>query len=1182
MIFDQDSPSPQHVSYFFPNANHPFVIMKCPICLRDFGKAGLQNHFRQAHPNSPFILNEVSVPSARTSQNDAPPQHILLPQHNPQPADPPHHHKEQPTRRSTRIVSNQSSSHSELAISAPRPFLDEHGNEFSVIDGDHTLFPSHDDADNEDNEDDDNGDGSRMHLANPLPHTELLDIDPEEDLPFEFRTDDIAYFTPFNSDEQFQLQLCHLLSKTGARLSLHDSIIDLIEGSKAFSRNTKQPLRRRRAFMKHLHQRFTTPKPTSTVISLEGISPSNLEYNRGSREEVVVFHYDFLEQVDSLLYSQLFGDLDNFHGCINPEPEDHWKPYSGNQDGHHYDELHDGNYYKRTVQQIKECFPEIGDNFVVALVLIYFDKTGEDKYHRYSMEPGMMTISLFNRKCRNKESSWRHLGFIPNLDAKSSAEKERSRSGKLGKGRSCRNYHKCLSVLLGSVIGNQGFTKPLYRDIRFGHRVKRNVRLFLPFAIVAGDGLSGDMICGRQQSYKSDRVSRRCDTKFEDLSNFQRQCNFLSYPQIHERCTRALKLMGLRQWEDSDLDRPINDRVRVAELNPILEYLDGKSQHVVDNAFMAVWLGGNPLGILGACPTDLMHAFCLGFLKYCLKIFTRSLTPTERSEFDKLADEMLVPARSRERKNFPRMNFTKGWTNMTQVTADEWPGVAFTVALIAISNKGSELVMRAAKRKFPDFSSVDDQAFVQNEQTFTREFQRAQEEEEHHEPHGETEAGQAGERTDALQEPGLQEEEEIEPDHPVGPTSLVNAMEMMLSFHAWYKRGAPFDLSTEEKQCNISLAIRSLYRVITRTFPRKAGNGWNLQKVHDPMHVVSEIMEFGSPMNYDCGCPESGLKSWALLHARTSQNRGQTAFLKQVTTRISDTDSLRNAMSRLGLDHASTDKNDASSEESLSSDGATDEDDKVGDDDNDVVAINYFQGSSSFRIYLGDSEGIPLVGWRGNRPVQGNREVHPSIANYLRQCYRHHNVREGYLICYTQYLYRKRTFKAHPNYRSEGWWYDWVMVHQSREVYRPSKRSRHQEPSTPTPNSRIAIDESGDPDTTNGIYGKDFRPAKILAFFNCPIQDRVMVLVHGTKHSNHQLDTNLFERWEKDTKNCTQHSSAGMKFPKYKVVPVEYLGDSVLVIEDQPGLREIYNPRQDCLKVTMARDRDRFWAGFFV
>jgi len=39
-----------------------------------------------------------------------------------------------------------------------------------------------------------------------------------------------------------------------------------------------------------------------------------------------------------------------------------------------------------------------------------------------------------------------------------------------------------------------------------------------------------------------------------------------------------------------------------------------------DNAFDGVWFGINLYGILGACPTDLMHAFLHGLILYVIKI----------------------------------------------------------------------------------------------------------------------------------------------------------------------------------------------------------------------------------------------------------------------------------------------------------------------------------------------------------------------------------------------------------------------------------------------------------------------------------------------------------------------------------------------------------------------------------
>jgi len=43
-----------------------------------------------------------------------------------------------------------------------------------------------------------------------------------------------------------------------------------------------------------------------------------------------------------------------------------------------------------------------------------------------------------------------------------------------------------------------------------------------------------------------------------------------------------------------------------------------------DNALDGVWFGINPHGILGACPTNLMHAFLHGLIPYVIKIIIRS------------------------------------------------------------------------------------------------------------------------------------------------------------------------------------------------------------------------------------------------------------------------------------------------------------------------------------------------------------------------------------------------------------------------------------------------------------------------------------------------------------------------------------------------------------------------------
>ena len=50
----------------------------------------------------------------------------------------------------------------------------------------------------------------------------------------------------------------------------------------------------------------------------------------------------------------------------------------------------------------------------------------------------------------NVPTAWCILGFIPDLEAKSSVVKAKASQIQVGKGISCCNYHKCLDVVLES------------------------------------------------------------------------------------------------------------------------------------------------------------------------------------------------------------------------------------------------------------------------------------------------------------------------------------------------------------------------------------------------------------------------------------------------------------------------------------------------------------------------------------------------------------------------------------------------------------------------------------------------------------------------------------------------------------------------------------------------------------
>jgi len=67
------------------------------------------------------------------------------------------------------------------------------------------------------------------------------------------------------------------------------------------------------------------------------------------------------------------------------------------------------------------------------------------------LEPLSFTLTNFNCEYRYHSESWRVLGYVPDLEMKSTAYKTKQKLGLVGKGRSCRNYHTCLKHILESL-----------------------------------------------------------------------------------------------------------------------------------------------------------------------------------------------------------------------------------------------------------------------------------------------------------------------------------------------------------------------------------------------------------------------------------------------------------------------------------------------------------------------------------------------------------------------------------------------------------------------------------------------------------------------------------------------------------------------------------------------------------
>jgi len=208
------------------------------------------------------------------------------------------------------------------------------------------------------------------------------------------------------------------------------------------------------------------------------------------------------------------------------------------------------------------------------------------------------------------------------------------------------------------------------------------------------------------------------------------------------------------------------------------------------------------------------------------------------------------------KKDFPRCSFTCGITNLSLLTADERAGVAFVIALVAASKPGSTMLKKAAKR-----------------------IKRARK-------RGEKVNAEVDENGNAIIDGNDDEGEDTEviyADTLCQPENMLEMLEMLLAFHAWYKRGHPFSLKTITEKEEVMKAIQIMMERIKTYAPRQDRNGWHLQKFHD-LHIVRDIENYGSPNNVDAAPNENNLIDLAKRPSRHAHKK--KVFVLQVSKQL--------------------------------------------------------------------------------------------------------------------------------------------------------------------------------------------------------------------------------------------------------------------------------------------------------
>jgi len=169
--------------------------------------------------------------------------------------------------------------------------------------------------------------------------------------------------------------------------------------------------------MHHLLIWFQCPKAHLPHIGIEYFNPLGINYKREFHNSVCIVYCNFLDQVHYLLNDiSIWGEECNFKGTINMED-----PFSNEPihvDGF-VDEIIDAEWYKKTNAPCKDLCPN--EPYLILPVVGYIDKTGTDVNQRNKLEPFSFTLGILNHSCHYQLKAWRVLGFMSDLEHKSSA-----------------------------------------------------------------------------------------------------------------------------------------------------------------------------------------------------------------------------------------------------------------------------------------------------------------------------------------------------------------------------------------------------------------------------------------------------------------------------------------------------------------------------------------------------------------------------------------------------------------------------------------------------------------------------------------------------------------------------------------------------------------------------------------
>jgi hypothetical protein len=237
-------------------------------------------------------------------------------------------------------------------------------------------------------------------------------------------------------------------------------------------------------------------------------------------------------------------------------------------------------------------------------------------------------------------------------------------------------------------------------------------------------------------------------------------------------------------------------------------------------------------------------------------------------------------------------------------------------------------------------------------------------------------------------------------------------VERILAMHAAFKYGGKA-MSRGKNLDRLAKRVEQLRYDIQQTVHRdEDSNGWKLEKFLEIQHFVADYKEYGVPSGYSTETGERGLKIWAKQPARTSQKRDDDIFSGQTCARIMEA-SILNKMDSIWK--ATTDEVERIEEEG-----------KNGGLYNKLFVYRGENVVDDETVQPSEIWGLLPDGRRERKTIDNSAVFPDEIKQWFDREYGRGSSKTVYL--YSELKRDGVLFRAHPDFRGQGPWFDYAMV----------------------------------------------------------------------------------------------------------------------------------------------------------